>query len=156
VTTADLQGAIENFRTENDGPSGPYDLVTLLIGVNNQFQGLDFSRYEPEFTRLLGEAIAFADGDTNRVFVLSIPDYGVTPFGQSYGAERISREIDAYNVVNRQVAERYGVSYFDPASGRRPPAGLARHTQIKGSVGSSARHPRADGVRVEPLHPVDD
>lgn len=109
-TTGDLKSAIGNTQLAAD----TFDLVTLLIGVNNQFRGFSLSAYEPEFADLLETAIRFAGNRPERVFVLSIPDYGVTPFGQNRpNPAQISQEIDAFNAINRAVAESRGVSYFD-------------------------------------------
>jgi lysophospholipase L1-like esterase len=91
--------------------TGEYELVSLLIGVNNQFQNRSDSVYAVEFEELLNTAIAFAGNDTDRVFVLSIPDYGVTPFGGNN--PDISAEIDLYNDINQDITESYGVSYFN-------------------------------------------
>jgi len=88
-----------------------YDLVSLLIGVNNQFQNRSDSVYAVEFEQLLNTAIGFAGNDTDRVFVLSIPDYGVTPFGQSY--PNASAGVDTFNAINLAITNTYGVSYFD-------------------------------------------
>lgn len=90
---------------------GTYGLVSLLIGVNNQFRNQPIEAYPPEFTSLLDLAIEFAGGDTSRVFVLSIPDYAFTPFGN--GDPEISQGIDEYNAINRQLSESYGIRYFD-------------------------------------------
>jgi lysophospholipase L1-like esterase len=89
-----------------------YDLVSLLIGVNNQYQGKPASGYEPEFEELLKAAIQLAGNDPAKVIVLSIPDYGFTPFGRERQPE-ISAGIDAYNAVNRQVSQRMHVRYYD-------------------------------------------
>lgn len=89
----------------------PYDLVSLLIGVNNQFQNLSELEYAAEFEDLVNEAIALAGNDTSNVFVLSIPDYGVTPFGG--GDPEISAEIDAFNAINQNITESYGITYFN-------------------------------------------
>ncbi len=106
-TTTDLLDAIEN-----QNPTMDYDLVTLLIGVNNQFQGKPFSVYEEEFPRLLDMAIAFAKGDKNSVIIVSIPDYAFTPFGQNSGnAQQISDEIDRYNAFAEQEAAQKGVAF---------------------------------------------
>lgn len=88
-----------------------YNLISLLIGVNNQYQNKSVESYAPEFEELLNMAIALAGGDKSRVFVVSIPDYGYTPFGKS-NQEKISRELDAFNAVNKTVAEKLGVRYF--------------------------------------------
>ena len=79
-----------------------FDLVSLLIGVNNQFQNRPISQYAPEFTDLLKQAIEFAGGDESNVFVLSIPDYGFTPYGQP-NQPRISEEINLYNEINFHI-----------------------------------------------------
>ncbi len=101
-----LRAAITE-ATESD-----YGLVSLLIGVNNQFQGRSVEDYRPEFEELLQFAIARAGGDSSRVFVLSIPDYGCTPFGESR-AEQIGRAVDQFNDANKEITENYGVAYFD-------------------------------------------
>jgi lysophospholipase L1-like esterase len=106
--TDDLDRAI----TRAD-PQGPYALVSLLIGVNNQYQGRTAAAYEPEFTALLGRAIGFASGDASRVIVLSIPDWGATPFARSSDRTSIAQQIDTFNAVNRAASEKAGVRYVD-------------------------------------------
>lgn len=88
---------------------GGFTHVALLIGVNNQYQGKSVASYAPEFEELLNMAVELA-GSEARVFVVSIPDYGFTPFGKP-NQEKISRELDRYNEVNRQVSEKLGVTY---------------------------------------------
>lgn len=90
-----------------------WDLVTLLIGVNNQYRGGSLEQYKLEFENLLKRAIDLAGNDKKKVIVLSIPDYGVTPFGQRIQAGRISREIDEFNAANKKISESYGVAYCD-------------------------------------------
>lgn len=90
-----------------------WDLVTLLIGVNNQYRGGSLEQYKLEFENLLKRAIDLAGKDKKKVIVLSIPDYGVTPFGQRFQAGRISREIDEFNAANKKISENYGVAYCD-------------------------------------------
>jgi lysophospholipase L1-like esterase len=102
--TDQLQQAIEN-----QDPTG-FNLVSLLIGVNNQYQGGSLAVYEAEFEALLQKAIALAGGQTSRVFVLSIPDYAFTPFAN--GDTVITRQLDAFNQANRAISGRYGVPYF--------------------------------------------
>jgi lysophospholipase L1-like esterase len=92
-------------------PSKDNALVSLLIGVNNQYQGKTAASYAPEFEELLNMAITFAGGDKSKVFVVSIPDYGYTPFGKEK-QEVISKAIDEFNAVNRSITEKYGVRYF--------------------------------------------
>lgn len=106
-TTDELADAIEAANISDS----TYDFVSLLIGVNNQFRGRPVSSYKPEFEALLDQAIAFADGNKDRVFVVSIPDYAFTPFGN--GSASISAGIDAYNAANREITEQKGVLYFD-------------------------------------------
>ena len=89
-----------------------FDLVSLLIGVNNQYQNRPIEQYEQEFTALITTAISFADGDRTKVFVLSIPDYGYTSFGKN-NQEKISLAIDQYNEINKTIASEFDVSYFD-------------------------------------------
>lgn len=91
---------------------GQYNLISLLIGVNNQYQNKSVESYAPEFEELLTMAIALVNGDTSRVFVVSIPDYGYTPFGKA-NQEKISKELDAFNAVNKRIAEKWGVLYFN-------------------------------------------
>jgi len=94
-----------------DNPPSDYGLVSLLIGVNNQYQGKSVEDYKPEFEELLNMAIKFAGGDKANVFVVSIPDYGYTPFGKEK-QETITKAIDEYNAANKVITERYGIKYF--------------------------------------------
>jgi lysophospholipase L1-like esterase len=105
--TDDLKNAIVR-----DNPLKDYDLVSLLIGVNNQYQGKSVESYAPEFEELLNMAIAFAGGDKSKVFVVSIPDYGFTPFGKEK-REKITKELDEYNRVNKEITLKKGVNYFN-------------------------------------------
>ena len=102
----------ELIDTLNNLQLGKFDVVSLLIGVNNQFRGYQIDKYVMEFESLLNRAIDYSK-DKKNVFVLSIPDYGVTPFGKVKGQERIYREINSYNYINRIMAEKYNVMYFD-------------------------------------------
>ena len=100
-TTSNLITAIS---TEN--PTFNYDLVTLLIGVNNQYQNKPFSLHEKEFPELLNKAVALAKGDKTNVIVISIPDYAFTPFGQASGNQStISTEIDLYNAFAKKYCD---------------------------------------------------
>jgi lysophospholipase L1-like esterase len=105
-TTTDLKNAIASSTL-----TPPYDIVTLLIGVNDQYQGMDTAGYRTRFTQLLQKAIELAGNKTDHVYVLSIPDYGVTPFGG--GSARISKEIDDFNMINKEITLAYGVRYVD-------------------------------------------
>ncbi|MBP6025423.1 GDSL-type esterase/lipase family protein [Ferruginibacter sp.] len=90
-----------------------YDFVTLLIGVNNQYQGRSQAEYTAEFTELLNTAIQYAGNRTKRVAVLSIPDWGVTPFANGRDRALIALQIDSFNVINKQIALAKGVNYID-------------------------------------------
>lgn len=108
-TTTDLLSAI---RSEN--PTKDYNLVTLLIGVNNQYQGKPFSIYEKEFSELLELAISFAQGKPENVIVVSIPDYAFTPFGsKSEKFQTITSELIRYNAFAKKVAAEKGVHFED-------------------------------------------
>jgi lysophospholipase L1-like esterase len=93
----------------------PYDLVSLAIGVNNQYRGRDASNYREEFEALLLRAIGFAGGRAERVVVLSIPDWGATRFGAGSGRDlaRVSAELDAYNAAARAICDRLGAAFVD-------------------------------------------
>ncbi len=91
----------------------PYALVSLLIGVNNQYRGREREEYRAQFQELLTRAVALAGGEAARVVVLSIPDWGVTPFARERDPGRIAREIDAFNEVSREESLRAGVAYVD-------------------------------------------
>jgi len=88
-----------------------YNLVSLLIGVNNFYQGRSVESFAPEFEELLKLAIKLAGGNKSSVFVLSIPDYGYTPFGKS-NQEKISEGIEAYNAMCKSITEKTGVAYY--------------------------------------------
>jgi lysophospholipase L1-like esterase len=91
----------------------PYDMVSLLIGVNDQYRGYPVEGYREDFRFMLGKAIEYAGGDAKRVIVLSIPDWGVTPFAAGRDQQKIAREIDAFNAVNREETEKAGAHYVD-------------------------------------------
>lgn len=93
-----------------------FDIVTLLIGVNNQYQNKDTAIYRTEFVQLLKTSIAFAKDNRHHVFVLSIPDWGVTPFANGRNPERIASEIDAYNRINKEESKKAGVNYINITS----------------------------------------
>jgi lysophospholipase L1-like esterase len=112
-TTDDLSRGIDDAH-----PAGVYDIVTLLIGVNDQYRGRSADDYTTRFRELLARAIRFAGGHASRVIVISIPDWGVTPFAVNRDRGRITAEIDRYNAINRAEAARAGARYVDvtPAS----------------------------------------
>jgi lysophospholipase L1-like esterase len=107
-TSGELEAAIQR-----EEPAGPFELVSLLIGVNNQYRGLDIGEYRAQFRALLQKAIDLAGGEAGRVIVLSIPDWGVTPFAASRDRVDIARDIDRFNRVNRHETDRLGARYVD-------------------------------------------
>ena len=107
-TTDELWGGIQGTQL-----SPPYDLVSLLIGVNNQYRGRPLEEYREDFHFLLLQAIGYAGGDPRRVVVLSIPDWGMTPFGRGREPEQVAVQIDRFNAVNREEAKGAGVQYVD-------------------------------------------
>lgn len=107
-TTSELW---EGIQAAN--PQGTYDMVSLLIGVNNQYRGYDINEYREEFRFLLGKAVEFAGGNPEHVIVLSIPDWGVTPFAWGRDTAQIADDIDAYNAINLEEAKKAGVHYVD-------------------------------------------
>ena len=109
-TTDELAAAIDVAA-----PQGPYALASLLIGVNNQYRGRPLAEYRQQFEQLLQRAIAFAGEDAQRVLVLSIPDWGVTPFAGQHGrdAATIAREIDDFNATAHACCSDYGVAFID-------------------------------------------
>lgn len=101
-------------------PPDSFDVVSLLIGVNNQYQRRDTGQYRQEFTQCLKEAIRLAGKRPNRVFVLSIPDYSVTPFAaRNSDTARVSREIDQFNKINKQVTDSAGIVWIEITQGSR-------------------------------------
>jgi lysophospholipase L1-like esterase len=109
-TTDELSAAIDRAN-----PQGAFDLVSLLIGVNNQYRGRGQDEYREQFAALLQRAIGFAGGNPARVLVLSIPDWGVTPFAARLERDpaAVAADIDAFNAINRAETERPGAHYVD-------------------------------------------
>ena len=91
----------------------PYGLVSLLIGVNNQFQGQDAVGFRPEFIEILEKSLKLVENRTERLFVISIPDWGSSPYGASLNREKISKEIDDFNTVLKEESEKRGIRYFN-------------------------------------------
>jgi lysophospholipase L1-like esterase len=131
-TTDELAAALERAPL-----APPYDLVSLLIGVNNQYRGRAADDYRREFARLLARAIELAGARPQRVFVVSIPDWGVTPFAEGRDRARIGREIDAFNAIAQDEARRHGVAYVDV-------------TPISRASGQPAEFLAADGLHPGP------
>jgi lysophospholipase L1-like esterase len=107
-TTAELAQAIAAAQLP---PA--FDLVSLLIGVNNQYRGQSVALYRQEFRDLLATATRLARQDPARVLVLSIPDWGVTPFAQGRDRQQIARDIDAFNAVARAETQKAGIVFID-------------------------------------------
>jgi acyl-CoA thioesterase-1 len=108
--TDNLQSALNNQAATL--ADSTFSLVTLCIGVNNQYQNANFETYKLQFESLLQYAIARAGGRKERVLVISIPDWAYTPYGQAFGnPASISQAIDAYNAANQLISESYGVKY---------------------------------------------
>lgn len=107
-TTAELSDGIKEARKKKD-----YELVSLLIGVNNQYRGQSIERYRTEFRSLLQTSIEYASGHKQRVFVLSTPDWGVSPFGAGSDRVKVAREIDAFNAVAKEECDKAGILFID-------------------------------------------
>jgi lysophospholipase L1-like esterase len=132
-TTDELSTGIDDAK-----PAGPFDIVTLLIGVNNQYRERSATEYREQFRALLARATRFAGGRADHLVVLSIPDWGLTPFASGRDRGRIASEIDGFNAVNREEAARGGARYVDitPISRRVP--------QEPGLVAGDGLHPSGE------------
>jgi lysophospholipase L1-like esterase len=113
-TTDELDVAIKQENIQQT-----FDFVTLLIGVNNQYRGRDIENYKEEFTDLLNQAITFAKGNPDHVFVLSIPDWGITPFAEGKDRSDIAQKIDQYNNANKVITEAHKCHYLDITASTR-------------------------------------
>lgn len=133
-TTSELQAAIKAANLNEK-----FTIVTLLIGVNNQYRGESKEKYRKEFKELLQTATGFANGNKARVFVVSIPDWGITPYGLESGRDipSISSDIDAFNAINKDETLAQGISYTDITPGSR------LVTSDKELVASDGLHPSA-------------
>lgn len=109
-STEELSAAMDEVE-----PLGKWNVVSLLIGVNDQYRGYAVDDYRASFSRLLQRAIALADSDPRQVFVLSIPDWGVTPFARAElrSPRRIARELNAFNTIAREICTAQGVAFID-------------------------------------------
>lgn len=107
-TTDELNAAIDAAN-----PQGTFQMVTLLIGVNNQYRGRSAGEYRGEFVGLLNRAIGFAGGKQAQVMVVSIPDWGVTPFAEGRDRGRIAQEIDLFNRIAQEETEAAGAYFVD-------------------------------------------
>jgi lysophospholipase L1-like esterase len=107
-TTANLLTALDDFK-----PSKSFDLVSLLIGVNNQYQGRSQEGYRREFGQLLSRSVALAGGFSSKVFVLSIPDWGVSNFASEADRGRIGKEIDQFNAIAKDECEKSKILFIN-------------------------------------------
>lgn len=107
-TTEELTNAINAQKVTEQ-----YDMVSLLIGVNNQYRGQSLEKYRTEFRALLNVSVSFARNQPKRVFVLSIPDWGMSPFGKGSDSQRIGTEIDAFNGVAKDECRKLGIVFID-------------------------------------------
>lgn len=136
-TTDELEAAVAAANITDT-----FGIVTLLIGVNNQYRGRSTAEYKTEFTRLLQQAIHFAAGHSDRVVVLSIPDWGAVPFAEGRDRQQIAEEIDAFNAINRSVSKKFRVHYLDITPDTR------KATQDPGLVASDGLHYSGRGMAV--------
>lgn len=121
-TTDELEAGIDAAA-----PQGPFGLVSLLIGVNDQYRGRSVDDYRPRFAALLQRALGFAGDRAQRVLVLSIPDWGVTPYARDTNRDRVQvgQELDAYNAAAAAICAAQGVSFIDITDLSRLPGGEA-------------------------------
>ena len=119
-TTGNLLEALDAVSMGKPAPA--YRIVSLLIGVNNQFQGRPQSEYREQFALLLEKSIVLAGNRPSNVIVLSIPDYSVTPFGRSRDTAFIAAQIDSFNLINHDLALAYKVNYIDVTAESRKAA----------------------------------
>ena len=113
-TTDELSDAIDEAK-----PEGPFDLVTLMIGVNDQYRSRPVEPFANEFKRLLRRAKKFAGNKSKRVIVLSIPDWGATPYASSRDRDAIGREIQAFNDAARTLTEAARMQWVDVTTASR-------------------------------------
>ena len=107
-TTDELAASISEHNIKEN-----FSIVSLLIGVNNQYRGRSIENYRQEYEQLLNQAIGFAHGKTEHVFVLSIPDWGATPFAEGSNRAKITAEIDAYNAAKKEITLSHHCHYIE-------------------------------------------
>jgi len=131
-TTDELAASIREHNIRET-----FSFVTLLIGVNNQYRGRSLDDYRQEYEQLLTQAIVFAGGKSQHVFVLSIPDWGATPFAEGRDRQTIAREIDGYNATCKEITLAHKCQYLDITPSTR------EHGQDKDYVAADGLHPSA-------------
>jgi lysophospholipase L1-like esterase len=119
--------------------NGNFTFSTLLIGVNNQYRGMDINTYKKEFEYLLQKAIAYVD-NSSHVFVVSIPDWGCTPFAKDRDRNKIRLEIDQYNEINSKISMSHDCNYIEITSGGRIRCNAAKFMADDGLHPSSAEY----------------
>jgi lysophospholipase L1-like esterase len=131
-TTDELAASIREHNIHEQ-----FSFVTLLIGVNNQYRGRSVENYKEEFKQLVDQAIVFAGGHAQNVFVLSIPDWGATPFAEGRDREQVAKEIDAYNAACKEITLAHQCKYIEITASTR------EHGQDKEYVAGDGLHPSA-------------
>ena len=101
------------FGMDNSNLEPPYGLVSLLIGVNNQYQGQNANDFRPEFIEMLEKSLKLVNNRKERFFVISIPDWGASPYGFGFDRAKVSKEINEFNSVVKEESEKRGLRYFD-------------------------------------------
>jgi lysophospholipase L1-like esterase len=136
-TTDELNAAIlqTNFLKK-------YDFVSLLIGVNNQYRKKSIDDFEKDFEELLNKAIGFADNNSKNVFVLSIPDWGVTPFAKDRDINKITTEINAYNTVCKKITDKYGCEFLNITTAKLQDSYIEDMLAVDGLHPSAAEYTR--------------
>lgn len=107
-TTDELSAAIKEKNVKDT-----FNIVTLLIGVNNQYRGRSAEEYRGELKQLIETALRYAGGKKENVIIISIPDWGVTPFAEGRDRKKIAEEIDLFNKVKKEESDNYGIRFYD-------------------------------------------
>ncbi len=131
-TTDELAASIREHNINET-----FSFVTLLIGVNNQYRGRSIDNYRQEYTQLLDQAIVFAKGNAAHVFVLSIPDWGATPFAEGRDRQQVAKEIDEYNAACKEITLAHNCRYLDITGSTR------QNGQNKEYLAPDGLHPSA-------------
>jgi lysophospholipase L1-like esterase len=144
-TTDELTAAIRERALQES-----FSIVSLLIGVNNQYRGRSLENYRDEFRSLLNQALAFANGHARHVVVLSIPDWGVTPFAEGRDRQQIAREIDAYNAAAKEITLAHSCGWLSITDSTRT------HGQDADFLAADGLHPSGKeyAIWAERLAPV--
>lgn len=141
-TTDELSAAIDEEVAQRQ-VRPPYGLVSLQIGVNDQYRGRDVAAYLENFSALLDRAIEFAGGQPQHTLVVSIPDYGMTPYARSAGRDpdEVARQIDSFNAAASEACRQRGVSFVDIT-------GLSRQPSVAAMLVADGLHPSGDMYRL--------